>query len=138
LHLFNFITESHYSTNIFYNLAYCDCSRFSEGQLGVDHPDVATSLNNLAALYHSQGRYEAAEPLYQQALSLRREILGDRHPSVANSLSNLAALYYNTQRYSEALLSIQLAIQIYEQTLGTDHPTTQNALSWLQLIQNAM
>lgn len=100
MHLFNFITDSHYTTNIFYNLAYCDCSRFSEGQLGVDHPDVATSLNNFAALYHSQGRYEAAEPLYQQALSLRREILGDRHPDVASSLFNLAgALLPNAKTF---------------------------------------
>ena len=106
--------------------------------LGDRHPNVATSLNNLALLYNSQGRYEEAEPLYKQALSLRQELLGDRHPDVAGSLFNLATLYYNTQRYCEALQSIQLAIQIYEQTLGTDHPTTQAALSWLQPIQNAM
>ncbi|MCC5637462.1 tetratricopeptide repeat protein, partial [Nostoc sp. CHAB 5844] len=29
-----------------------------------DHPDVALSLNNLAELYRSQGRYSEAEPLY--------------------------------------------------------------------------
>src|ERR1700738_1141792 len=28
-----------------------------EKALGRDHPDVATALNNLAALYKSQGRY---------------------------------------------------------------------------------
>ena len=33
--------------------------------LGDRHPSVATSLNSLALLYKSQGRYEAAEPLYQ-------------------------------------------------------------------------
>ncbi|MEH2379316.1 MAG: tetratricopeptide repeat protein, partial [Nostoc sp.] len=31
---------------------------------GEEHPDVATSLNNLALLYKSQGRYADAEPLY--------------------------------------------------------------------------
>ncbi len=31
---------------------------------GPGHPDVATSLNNLAALYQTQGRYGEAEPLY--------------------------------------------------------------------------
>jgi len=36
--------------------------------LGDNHPNVATSLNNLAALYESQGRYSQAEPLYRQAL----------------------------------------------------------------------
>ena len=33
--------------------------------LGVDHPDTADSLNNLAGLYHAQGRYDEAEPLYE-------------------------------------------------------------------------
>ncbi|MFM7887765.1 MAG: tetratricopeptide repeat protein, partial [Pseudanabaena sp.] len=93
---------------------------------------------NLAGLYSSQGKYAEAEPLYQQALALAQELLGDRHPHVAGSLFNLAALYYSTQRYSEALQSIQLAIQIYQQTIGNEHPTTQSALSWLQAIQNAM
>jgi hypothetical protein len=38
------------------------------------------SLNNLALLYHNQGRYEAAEPLDQQALQLFRELLSDSIP----------------------------------------------------------
>ncbi len=31
---------------------------------------MATSLNNLAALYHDQGQYAKAEPLYQRALAI--------------------------------------------------------------------
>src|SRR3954451_11488684 len=34
-----------------------------EQALGPEHPHVATSLNNLAALYDSQGQYAQAEPL---------------------------------------------------------------------------
>ncbi|WP_226595142.1 tetratricopeptide repeat protein, partial [Microseira wollei] len=59
--------------------------------LGEDHPDVATSLNNLALLYKSQGRYSEAEPLYLQALELRKRLLGEDHPDVATSLNNLAS-----------------------------------------------
>ena len=59
---------------------------------GEEHPDVATSLNNLASLYKSQGHYSEAEPLYTQALALRRRILGEEHPDVANSLNNLAVI----------------------------------------------
>ena len=33
-----------------------------EEQLGADHPDTATSLNNLAASIQSQGKYKQAEP----------------------------------------------------------------------------
>ncbi|MEH1789971.1 MAG: tetratricopeptide repeat protein [Nostoc sp.] len=40
-------------------------------RFGDEHPDVAASLNNLAGLYYSQGRYSDAEPLYIQASVLR-------------------------------------------------------------------
>ncbi|WP_408890983.1 tetratricopeptide repeat protein, partial [Novacetimonas cocois] len=36
---------------------------------------MATSLNNLAGLYQDQGCYEDAEPLYVEALAIRREAL---------------------------------------------------------------
>jgi tetratricopeptide (TPR) repeat protein len=41
-----------------------------EKSLGPDHPDVATSLNNLALLYNNQGRYADAEPLYKRSLAI--------------------------------------------------------------------
>ncbi|VFM95090.1 MAG: Tetratricopeptide repeat-containing protein [Candidatus Kentron sp. G] len=42
----------------------------AEAELGPEHPDTLTSLNNLAMLYESQGRYGEAEPLLQQVLRL--------------------------------------------------------------------
>lgn len=36
----------------------------AEEAVGPDHPLVATSLNNLADLYRTQGQYAQAEPLY--------------------------------------------------------------------------
>jgi tetratricopeptide (TPR) repeat protein len=103
--------------------------------LGEDHPQFAASLNNLAGLYQSQGKYSEAEPLHLQALSICKRQLGADHPDVAQNLMNLAALYHNTQRPSKALQSIQRAIQTYKQKLGTEHPETQNALNWLQVIK---
>ena len=51
-----------------------------EKALGKDHPDVATSLNNLAALYHNQGKYAEAEPLYQRSLAIWEKALGKTIP----------------------------------------------------------
>ncbi len=48
--------------------------------LGDEHPDVATSLNNLAELYRSRGRYAEAEPLYKKALKMLEQLLGAGHP----------------------------------------------------------
>jgi len=39
-----------------------------EQKFGQDHPNTATSLNNLAQLYCNLGDYSRAEPLYKQAL----------------------------------------------------------------------
>ena len=56
-------------------------------------PMSRTSLNNLAELYHDQGRYADAEPLYQRSLAISEKALGPDHPDVATSLNNLAGLY---------------------------------------------
>ncbi len=54
---------------------------------------MATDLNNLAELYHAQGRYADAEPIFRRSLAIKEKVLGPEHPGVANSLNNLAGLY---------------------------------------------
>ncbi|MBI5745961.1 MAG: tetratricopeptide repeat protein [Nitrospirae bacterium] len=49
-----------------------------EKAMGKEHPDVATSLNNLAALYKSTGRYSEAEPLFKRSLEIwEKTLAGD-------------------------------------------------------------
>ena len=55
---------------------------------GADHPEVATDLNNLAALYASQGRYSKAEPLYLRSLQICEQRLGVEHPSTVTVRQN--------------------------------------------------
>lgn len=44
------------------------------------HPsDVARSLNNLALLYFSQGKYNEAEVSFKKALKILEDILGKNH-----------------------------------------------------------
>ena len=63
-----------------------------EKVLGSDHPDTATSLNNLGYLHRAVGDYEGARPYYQRALDIREKVLGPEHPKTALSLNNLGAL----------------------------------------------
>jgi tetratricopeptide (TPR) repeat protein len=56
--------------------------------LGEDHPDVATSYNNLASLYESQGRYGEAEPLFKKALAICEQQLGLDHPTTITVKEN--------------------------------------------------
>ena len=87
-------------------------------------PQTATSLNNLAALYNSQGRYEAVEPLYQRTLAIREKSLGPEHPDTAQSLNNLAELYLAHGKYGEAEPLFKRSLTIREEVLGPDHPNT--------------
>ena len=56
-----------------------------EKVLGPQHPDVATTLNNLAVLYRQMGDYEKALPLYQRALDIREKVLGSATPRCCNN-----------------------------------------------------
>ncbi|MEH1905919.1 MAG: tetratricopeptide repeat protein, partial [Nostoc sp.] len=82
------------------------------------------SLSNLAALYRLQERYSDAEPLFIEALSMRKRLLGNEHPDVAISLNNLAKLYHLQGRYSDVEPLFIQALDICKQRLGVDHPLT--------------
>jgi len=59
----------------------------------------AMSLNYLALLYQTQGKYDAAEPLCIRALKISEEVLGENHINVAMSLNYLALLYQTQGKY---------------------------------------
>jgi tetratricopeptide (TPR) repeat protein len=108
--------------------------QIDEETLGPDHHDVAASLNNLARLYVSQGRFAEAEPLYKRALSIGEKALGLDHLSVATRLSNLAGLYYRQGRYADAEPLYKRALAIQEKALGLDHPDVATSLNNLALL----
>ena len=97
-------------------------------ELGLEM-DLAYSLNNLADLYESQGRYSEAEPLYMQALELRKRLLGEEHADVANSLNHLAGLYEYQGRYSEAEPLYAQALALRKRLLGEEHADVANSLN---------
>jgi tetratricopeptide (TPR) repeat protein len=99
-----------------------------------EHPDVASSLNNLALLYENQGRYEEAEPLYKESLKMRKKFLGDKHPDVAGSLNNLAELYRNQGRYEEAEPLYKDAHEMWQKLLGEEHPHVATSLNNLAIL----
>ncbi|AFY41720.1 Tetratricopeptide TPR_1 repeat-containing protein [Nostoc sp. PCC 7107] len=104
------------------------CLSTVQNLLGDNHPDVATSLNNLAFLYQSQGKYDQAESLYLQALELYKRLLGDNHSSVALSLNNLAALYESQGKYHQAEPLHLQALELYKRLLGDNHPSVATSL----------
>jgi tetratricopeptide (TPR) repeat protein len=57
-------------------------------------PRLANSLMRLAAVYHAQGRYAEAEPLYQRAVMIQEQMFGPDDPQIVELLE----AYANLQR----------------------------------------
>ena len=60
--------------------------------LGADHPEPATSLNNLAALYRAQGLYVEAAPMVMEAVEIIERVLGAEHPNTIITHENYEVL----------------------------------------------
>src|SRR5262249_33240833 len=54
--------------------------------------DQAASLSNKTVEFYQGGKYQEAEALVQQALEIRKEILGESHRTSITDLNNLALL----------------------------------------------
>ena len=67
--------------------------KLQEADLGLVHPDVANTLNDLGVVCDMLGRPNEAEFLYRRALGIARRTLGADHPYIATSLQNLSNLY---------------------------------------------
>ena len=104
------------------------------GQLKLTNsPEMAASLDHLAGIYYSQGRYSDAELLYLRALEVIEQHFGVDHPSVAASANNLAELYRLQARYSEAENLYLKALAIWEK-IDVDNPSFAATLSNLGLL----
>ena len=71
---------------------YVRALAIKEKQLGSNHPDTATSLNNLASLYESISKYAEAELLFVRALEIVEKSLGNNHPNTQAIRENLEIL----------------------------------------------
>jgi len=77
--------------------------RFFKG----DHPDLATSINNMATFYNRSGRYAEAEPLFKKALEMRKRLFKATIRILANSIVSMAYFYYGRGDYKMADLYIK-------------------------------
>ena len=91
-------------------------------QEGKEDIELALALNDLAAVYYYQSRYEEAESLCKRSLKIRQKKFGKEHPDVAESLNNLALLYYEQVQYEEAEPLFKRSLKISEKIHGEDHP----------------
>ena len=96
--------------------------------LGPDHPDLATTLNNLALMLEQIGDTDEAGRCYRRAYAIALAALGPDDPAVGVSHANLAAFYRAHGSSGDEVAGSMLAglhdFPSVDEKLGTVIPAT--------------
>ena len=106
--------------------------------LGPDHPQVATSVGNLAIVAGTAGEYAEARSLFEQAVAIREKAQGPDHPETTVALTNLAATLSHMGEYAQAVAVDERVLAVLERTRGTDNDDFGFALATLGEARSAM
>jgi tetratricopeptide (TPR) repeat protein len=93
---------------------YKDAVAAWEKTLGMDHPNVAAGLTNLAMLLHAHGKDEDAEKLLIRARAIDARAFAKSDPRIAMDLNNAAVLAVARKKYMQAEELLEMARQILE------------------------
>lgn len=85
------------------------------------HPLITFALSNLAFCYMMQGKYNEAENLFKESISILEINYGHQHPDLATITNNLATLYFVKHEYVEAINLYLIAFNIWKNIYGTEH-----------------
>ena len=81
----------------------------------------------LATAYLAAGKFDLAQPLYEETLALMKVKLGPDHPDTLNSMNHLAISYRQAGKLDLALPLHEEALGLLKAKLGPDHPATSTA-----------
>ena len=99
---------------------------------------AARLANELGYYLNTIADYIGARLYLEQALTIRRKLLGEEHLDTATSLSNLGSLMQATGKYASARPYLEQALAIRRKVLGEEHPDTARSLNNLGFLLQAM
>jgi len=86
-------------------------------------------INLLAVLHKDCGKYDEAEPLYEEALLLARKLGPSHRESLGNRLNNLAVFYRHTGRLKQAEVLYRESLLISKELFGAQSESVATTLS---------
>ena len=99
--------------------------------LGGAHPDTASALHCLGALFGDMNKPDEAQNCLEQALLIREQVAEPDFLEIAESLSVLGNVLLAAGKLPRAQPCLERALALYKQHLGADH--AQTAISYGQL-----
>jgi TonB family protein len=100
-----------------------------EKAVGPDHELIATSLNNIAAIYVAKALYSSAEPLYRRSLAILEKRFGAQSKYLTETLELLAKMRFAQSDNDEAEKFYLRALAIKERAFGPEQLETAQTLS---------
>ncbi len=105
--------------------------------LGSEHPEVASTLNNLGVVLTYLDRPDEAVARYDESLRLHEKLEGAEHPNVATASHNLAVALRRMGRSLEARAAFERAVAVRRKALGFNHPDSlRSAQALVKLLIN--
>jgi tetratricopeptide (TPR) repeat protein len=113
-----------------YDEARADIERalLIERTIGASNKYVGRALANLAGLLVEQHRPQEALAPAEEALTIRRRVLGPAHPKTAFSLTMLARVDAELGKFKQALTLAQESVRILEKIVDAKSPDLADAL----------
>jgi tetratricopeptide (TPR) repeat protein len=115
-----------------------DALASKEALYGLDHPEVAVTLNNIAVVQIAGGALPDALVTLERALAITEEALGPDHPDYAASLTNLAQIRFLSGDHEGSREAMERVVSILGSTLRPDHPDLAKALGNLATVLQAL
>ncbi|MBL8517925.1 MAG: tetratricopeptide repeat protein [Betaproteobacteria bacterium] len=108
---------------------YSEALQLDQVDLGDEHPDSLTSMNNLAVTLQAQGDLVGARMLQEGVVAVRQRVLGEEHPDTLTSMNNLALTLQAQGDLAGARMLEEQALAVRQRVLGEEHPNTLTSMN---------
>ena len=81
-------------------------------RLPAEERGTSALIDKVASLLQEQGRFDDARPLFEEALRVRKEVLGDRHEDTLSSIADLASLLLDQGEMDKARPLFEEALRV--------------------------
>lgn len=103
--------------------------------IGLEHPDFAIHLNNLAELARNRNDADKAEEYYLKTIALEEKLYGSDNINAVSTLNNLALLYLGKMDLEKAEEYARKAIEVDSKLFGEDRIIIPKAWSTIAYIE---
>ena len=132
--------ELYYSSLVDYDRAreLYDQALGMHRRLRTQGPELATSLQNVAAMLFRTEDFAAALPFLEEALEIQVLRFGEVHPAVAMTLSTLGSVYSRSGDVDQAREHLRRALDIRRRVYGDEHPLVARSLTILGFLLHSL